>query len=190
MRRNPILPILLCLIASPVLVVRAAAEDCFIKCMESSGCWSGGSVHNPSYCNNMPELCQIQCRGKSANGWGAIAYSRKDKISGWSFEQADKTTAENMALRFCLKQGGGKCQVEASFNRTCGSVAADGDIVGWGTDAAKAGAQQRAVAECTRAGGRKCATEAWVCSAPGAGSAPPPKSPVAPKSVSWGRDRL
>lgn len=143
-------------------LIASQAQDCFIQCMERSGCWSGGSVFHPSYCNNMPELCQIQCRGKTGNGWGAIAYSRKDKISGWSFEQAYKATAESSALRFCVKQGGGKCQVEASFNRTCGSVVADGDIVGWGTAATKADAQQRAVAECARAGGKQCAAEERV----------------------------
>jgi hypothetical protein len=91
--------------------------------MERSGCWSGGSVFHPGYCSNMPELCRIQCRGKTGNGWGAIAYSRKGKISGWSFEQADKATAEYLAMQFCVKQGGGGCRVETSFNRTCGQPA-------------------------------------------------------------------
>ena len=168
----------------------AAAADCVVACMERSGCWSGRSVSDPASCNNMPELCAIQCRGKTNNGWGAIAYSKKDKISGWSFEQENKSTAERVALQFCAKQGGGKCLVEVSFNRACGAVAADGEIVAWGSSGTKASAQQRALAECFQAGGKKCAMEAWVCSSPnGIPGANPPSSPAPPKNasnVSWG----
>jgi hypothetical protein len=133
----------------------------------------------------MPQLCSIQCKGKADNSWGAIAYSRKEKISGWSFEQDDKATADRTALQYCAKQGGGKCLVEASFNHTCGAVAVDGETVTWGTSATKSGAQQRALAECGRAGGKKCAVEVSVCSLPDASSAPP-STPPPPKSVAWG----
>jgi hypothetical protein len=131
------------------------------------------------------ELCKIQCQGKSNSGWGAIAYSKKDKVSGWSFEQVDKATAEKIAVQYCTRSGGVKCSVEASFNHACGAVAADGDIVTWGTDATKLKAEQRSLAECSRAGGKKCAVEAWVCSAPNA-SAAPPSAPRPPKNTSWG----
>jgi hypothetical protein len=136
----------------------------------------------------MPQLCGIQCRGKAGNAWGAIAYSRKEKVSGWSYEQNDKAAAERAALQYCAKQGGGKCLVEASFNHECGAVAADGEIVTWGTSGARLSAQQRALAECSRAGGKKCAVAASVCSAPNASSAPPsaPLSPPSAKNVSWG----
>src|ERR1035438_3573743 len=101
-----------------------AAEDCFLRCMQLSGCWSGPTASQPANCSNMPQLCTIRCQGQSNNSWGAIAYSKPDKISGWSFEQLDSTTANHTALQFCLKQGGAKCQVEASFNHSCGAVAA------------------------------------------------------------------
>ena len=112
----------------PTFVATAIGADCFIECMERSGCWSGGSVSNPQHCNNMPELCRIQCTGKS-NGWGAIAYSRKEKISGWSYQQANKVAAEHIAMQSCIKEGGAKCNVETSFEGLCGAVAADGDQV-------------------------------------------------------------
>ena len=169
----------------PTLIPTATGADCFIECMERSGCWSGRSVSDPASCNNMPELCTIQCKGKADNSWGAIAYSRKDKISGWSYEQDDKATADRTALQYCAKQGGGKCLVEASFNHACGAVAVDGEIVTWGTSGTKSSAQQRALAECVRAGGKKCAVEASVCSIPNASSAPP-TSPPPPRNVSWG----
>jgi hypothetical protein len=169
----------------PAFISTATGADCFIECMQRSGCWSGRSVSDPASCNNMPQLCTIQCKGKADNAWGAIAYSRKDKISGWSFEQDDKATAERIALQYCARQGGAKCLVEASFNHTCGAIAADGELVGWGTSATKAAAQQQALAGCGRVGGKKCAVEGAVCSAAGASSAPP-SAPPPPKSVSWG----
>ena len=138
----------------------------------------------------MPELCGIQCRGASSNGWGAIAYSKKAKISGWSYELGDKATAEKVAVQYCAKQGGGTCQVAASFNHTCGAIAVDGEIVSWGTSGTKVSAQERAMAECGRAGGKKCGMEASVCSAPngsgGPSNRPTPGAPPAQRSVSWG----
>jgi hypothetical protein len=192
MRRGAGIPILLSasFLFRPALISNADGADCFIQCMESSGCWSGGSVTTPDRCRNMPELCTIQCKGKANNSWGAIAYSRKDEAAGWSYEQGDKSTAERVALQNCVKQGGAKCQIEASFNHICGAIAADGDLVGWGTDATKPGAQQRAMAECGRAGGKKCAVQAWVCSAPGPSGGPStpatPSAPPAPRATSWG----
>ncbi len=170
----------------PTFISTAAGADCFIECMERSGCWSGNSGANCGFNNaHAMELCRIRCQGKSSSGWGAIAYSEEDKISGWSFEQGDKATAEKIAVQYCTKSRGVQCVVETSFNHTCGAVAADGDIVRWGTDPTKLNAQQRALAECNRAGGKKCAIEAWVCSAPNASSAPP-SAPRPPKSISWG----
>jgi hypothetical protein len=169
----------------PAFLSPAAGADCFLDCMQRSGCWSGRSVTDPAACNNMPQLCQIQCQGKANNAWGAIAYSRKEQVSGWSYEQDDKATAERVALQQCAKQGGGRCLVEASFNHSCDAVAADGEIVTWGTSDTKSSAQQRALAECGRAGGKKCAVEAAVCSLAGASTAPP-SAPPPPKGVSWG----
>ena len=157
----------------PAFLSTAAGADCFLDCMQRSGCWSGRSVSDPASCNNMPQLCQIQCQGKANNAWGAIAYSKKDKILGWSYEQADKALAERVALQYCAKQGGAKCVVETSFNHTCGAIAADGEIVTWGTSGTKLAAQQRAMAECNLAGGKKCAVEAAVCSIADASSGPP-----------------
>jgi hypothetical protein len=153
--------------------------------MQRSGCWSGRSVNEPQACNNMPQLCTIQCKGRQNNSWGAIAYSKPDKAAGWSYEKSDKATAERIAMQECSKQGGAKCLVEASFSNACGAVAADGALVAWGTADTKANAQQRAVAECAKSGGRKCAVEASLCSVPNAGSVPP-GSPPPPKQTSWG----
>jgi hypothetical protein len=169
----------------PVFVSTAAGADCWIDCMERSGCWSGPTQR--PFCNNQPELCRIQCQGKNSNAWGAIAYSRTEKISGWSYDHDGKASAQKAALQYCRKEGGAKCLIEASFNSTCGAIAADGEIVAWGTSGTKPNAQQRALAECTRVGGKKCAVEGSVCSSPGSGgSSALPSTPLPPRKVSWG----
>jgi hypothetical protein len=134
------------------------------------------------------ELCQIQCKGKtSPPSYGAIAYSRQDKHWGVAFNQNDKATAENLAVQYCAKQGGVKCLIEASFQNTCGAVAADGDKVTWGTSGTKLNAEERAIAECARVGGKNCAAKASICSSPGAGAASSlPSSPPPPRTGFWG----
>ena len=166
-------------------VTTADCADCFLTCMQMSGCWSGRSLDPTALCDNQPNLCRIQCEGKANSGWGAIAYSSKEKIAGWSFEQGAKASAESVAMTFCNKQGGRNCVVEASFFNSCGAVAADGDKVSWGTASSRAAAEQRAMAECGKSGGRACKVEAWVCSAPN-GSSASPGTPPPPRAVSWG----
>jgi hypothetical protein len=133
------------------------------------------------------ELCEIQCKGKDLTSWGAIAYSRKDKIAGWSFEQVDRASAERVALQYCHKEGGVKCVIETSFNATCGAVAADGELVAWGTGGTEARAKQFATAECTKLGGKKCEVEGSVCSASsGSSSSSRTTAPPPPKAIAWG----
>ena len=133
----------------------------------------------------MPELCGIQCRGKADSGWGAIAYSKPDQVSGWSYEKSDKPTAERW--RSIVRQtGGAKCIVEpasaALRRRGCGWQRG----VVWG-EATKIGAQQRAMTECGKGGGKKCDVEAVRLLNAGASSAPP-TAPAAKarKATSWG----
>lgn len=169
-------------LVSLILVPAAAGQSCLQTCMDRSEVISG-MTYNHKY-----ELCQIQCRGKDLTSWGAIAYSKKDKISGWSFEQVDRASAERVALQNCNKEGGVKCVIETSFNATCGAVAADGDLVAWGTNRTEPSAKLSATAECTKLGGKKCEVEASVCSAHGTSSSPgtPPPPPPAPKAIAWG----
>ena len=131
--------------------------------MESSGCWSGGSVHEPQRCNNMPELCNIQCRSQNRDSWGAIAYSVKDKGFGYSDGWPDLARAKKTALDNCSKHGTA-CQLWMWFNHECGALAADGNKVGWGTSSVKQTADQRALAECAESGGKKCSIQVSQCS--------------------------
>jgi hypothetical protein len=168
-------------LVSLTLVPTASGQGCLLNCLDASSQVSG-MTYQHKY-----ELCEIQCKGKDLTSWGALAYSKKDQISGWSFEQVDRASAERVALQNCNKEGGVKCLMETSFNATCGAVAADGDLVGLGTAPTEASAKQFAMGECIKLGGKKCALEASVCSASGSSSSsgtPPP--PPAPKAISWG----
>jgi hypothetical protein len=121
--------------------------------------------------------------------WGAIAYSKSDKAAGWSWEQVDKPSADNLAMQNCRKQGGMQCQVTTSFQRTCASVAASGNFVGAGTAGNRASAQKAALDQCAGSGGKNCEIEAWVCSAPNSASSTTPATPSTPRdpnAPSWG----
>jgi len=176
-------------LARPVFIPTADGADCVVECMERSGCWSGRSVSDPGSCNNMPQLCQIQCKGKSGTGWGAIAYSPKEKASGWSAEQDFKGTAAQVAMQYCAQDHGSACAVQVSFFNSCGAVAADGNTIGTGTASTKATAEQTAMAVCARSGGKKCEVEESACSGAGGGSntsSTTPRAPAAPKAIAWG----
>jgi hypothetical protein len=135
------------------------------------------------------QCIEYTCKKQAVNPWGAIAYSKPDKISGWAYEQPDQATAQNLATRYCVKQGGKQCQVVTTFSRTCASVAADGNIVGWATAGNKETAQQQSLAYCAKYGGKNCAVKAWSCSAPNTGpssTTQAPRSTPVPRASSWG----
>jgi hypothetical protein len=166
----------------PTFVSTADAQTCLLECMSRSEVISGMTY------DHKRELCEIQCKGKtSAPQYGAIAYSKKDKLWGFTYNQDDKATAEKLAVQYCVTQGGVKCLIEASFHNICGAVAADGDLVTWGTGGTKLGAQQRAEAQCKGLGGKNCEAQASICSSPGAnGGSDLPTKPLPPRTVSWG----
>ena len=164
----------------PTFILSAAGDDCYTECIIRQDC---GTSH-PSGGLSCYDLCRSSCR---EDGWGAIAYSWKDKVWGSSSAQDYKATAERIAVQYCVKYGGAKCILQTSFYNACGAVAADGDIVAWGTGGTRAGAQQRALAECAKTGGKKCAVQASVCSGPKSTSDSGPASPPPPpKAISWG----
>jgi hypothetical protein len=178
----------------PTFIPTAQGEDCVLKCMQAYQMVTGMTN------DHKWELCQIRCKGQTSEPtYGAIAYSRKDKLWGFTYDQKEKATAEKLALEYCVKQGGAKCQIEASFHNTCGAIAAGGDIVTWGIAGSRTTAQQYAEIACSRAGGKQCEAQASVCSSPDSSGAsdlksasllPPgsdPKSaPLPPRKVSWG----
>ena len=168
------------LLIHPMFLPATSGNDCYTQCIIRQDCgtshpWGGSSCYN---------LCRSECR---EDGWGAIAYSSKDRIWGSSHAMDYKSQAERIAVQSCAKQGGAKCILQTSFLNTCGAVAADGELIAWGTDGTKVKAQQRAMAECGKIGGKKCAVAASVCSVANSPSNPePPSPPSPPRTISWG----
>ena len=176
--------LLLCLSAGiliqPIFVTRASGDNCYSDCVVRYECYSS----HPYAGSSCYDLCRESCR---PDGWGAIAYSWKDKISGWSFALGDKHTAEQVARQYCANEHGSSCDIEASYYNSCGAVAADGDLVAWGTSGTKGQAEQRALAECAKIGGKSCVVEVSACSARSGNSETRPASPPPPpKAIAWG----
>jgi hypothetical protein len=185
----------------PTFLTTADGGDCVTDCMQSLGCFSGGMGNQNCGFNNSHgfEMCNIQCKGKNAApAHGAIAFSLREMISGWSYNQPDRASAEKMALQYCAKSGGANCVIQASFHNTCGAIATTGKELFWGISGSKYNAEQRVLAECTRAG-KMCTVQASICSSPGptgdsdlgstssTTSVHPPAAPApAPRATSWG----
>jgi len=136
----------------------AVGGDCLYEC-EGPICADYGN--HADFCADLRAKCQARCSGR--RWWGAIAYSAKDKGFGWSTGWNDVSDAKKEALRRCAVQGTA-CKLWAWFENECGAVAADGNIVTWGTAYLKENAQRRALDECRKAGGKNCAIAAWACS--------------------------
>ena len=115
------------LLLQPAFIPTASGDNCYSDCIIRYGCFTS----NPYAGSDCYELCRSSCR---PDGWGAIAYSSKDKVFGWSFALDYKGTAEQVAKQYCAKRGGANCIIQASYYEACGAVAADGALVAWGTE--------------------------------------------------------
>jgi hypothetical protein len=172
-------------LTQPRFVTPALGASCVIECMSHWMCSSPG--HCAEQQNQQWNLCNIRCKGVTGTGWGAIAYSAKDKVSGWSFEQESRGTAEQVAMQYCNRDRGASCAVRTSYYNSCGAVAADGEIAGAGSSGTKENAQQQALAACIRSGGKRCAVQVTACSGVSSSSASAaPSAPPPPRQTSWG----
>jgi hypothetical protein len=177
--------------AQPWAGSEACGASCVLECMSHWSCSNPAGQHCSDEQSRAYSMCEIRCRGKNApagTGWGAIAYSAKDHISGWSFEHDYKGTAEQVALQYCNRERGANCVIRVSFYNSCGAIAAEGDTVASGTGPNKTGAEQKAVGACSLAGGKHCTVQASACSGAGAGSTTTsaPSAIAPPRAISWG----
>jgi hypothetical protein len=115
-----------------------------------------------TYCRLELIDCQQMCNAKTQRSYGAIAYSTKDKACFWANGWNSQKKAEQVALDNCSKQGPG-CKSIVWYSKGGGAVAADGNIVTWGTDSTKQKAENRAMDECKKEGGKKCALQTSQC---------------------------
>jgi hypothetical protein len=158
-------------------------DDCYVRCLETQGCFGANPIGGITGCY---DLCRRSCQ---PDGWGAIAYSWKDKVYGSSFALSDQHTAEQVAMQYCRGAHGSACVVETSYYELCAAVAADGELVGWGTAKSKADAGQRALTECSKQGGKHCVLEVSTCSARNQNTSTGPNTPAPaapPRGTAWG----
>lgn len=167
MKRTPRRALLLAaaIVLGPKLLVTelpaGSASGCLYQC-ETSVC--ADFSNQTGYCQQVRARCQAHCSQPNAyQAWGAIAYSKKDKAYGSSWNQDTKAEATKMAMDNCIKHGS-NCVLWIYFNKECGAIAVDGNFAGWGTANARYYAKQRAIEECTSNGGRSCYVLDSVCS--------------------------
>lgn len=147
------------------------AADCYTDCMNASGCWSHRSDENVSYCSDTQARCSSDCRDagsgddhRRGKSYGAIAYSAKDGIYGYSHGWTNQKKAETVAMGYCKESGGKKCKKTVAFADSCGAVAADGKKFGVGKNKVRMLAIDEALKKCARAGGKNCAPKISDCS--------------------------
>ncbi len=136
----------------------AVGGDCLYNC-EGSTCYDFSN--KSQFCGDLRAKCLARCSGKKL--WGAIAYSPPDEQFGFAYEFDTLPDAKKRAMDQCQKTGKA-CKLWVYYENQCGAVAADGNIVTWGTDFLKEKAQQGALAECRKGGGKNCKIEVWSCS--------------------------
>ena len=136
----------------------AVGFDCLYDC-QGPICSDFGN--HSDWCGELRAKCQARCSGR--RWWGAIAYSAPDEKYGFAYEFNNVEAAKKEAMARCSRIGKA-CKLWIYYENECGAIAADGNIVTWGTAFLQANAEQRAMAECRKAGGKNCAIKIWSCS--------------------------
>lgn len=140
-----------------------ARADCASDC-ESAYYSCGG---DRDFCLSQQGVCLSRCGLESGERYGAIAYSARKGVYGYSYDYDSRNEAAAVALGYCRKQDrdAGDCEVLLTFSNACGALAL-GDEGAWGSSWGWTAreADANAVAECRPYGGASCRVERTVCS--------------------------
>lgn len=157
----------LALLAGLLLVSNPAAvrADCAADCQASYRSCRG----NPDSCLGAQGVCLNRCtlNREPRERHGAIAYSSRKEVYGYSHDYDSAKAANSAALSHCRKQEGGAddCRVLVTFHNACGALAlGEGGAYGsaWGRSRREASA--KALTECRPHGGQSCTIRREVCS--------------------------
>ncbi len=131
---------------------QAFAQDCTTECDEYD---EGTCVVERQHCTETPP----------PPAYGAIAYGRKSKAWGDSFDWDSQSKAESVALSNC-KAHGGDCEVMVWFQHMCGAVVSGkGTSAYWAIGDGIGVARANALGKCTKDGGGKaCTVQVSECS--------------------------
>ena len=148
----------------------AARADCASDCQASyHNCLRGS---NADSCLSAQGVCLNRCTLNRENRerHGAIAYSSRKEVFGYSHDYDSARTAGEAAVRNCRGQerGADDCRVLVTFRNACGALALGAKGAygsAWGLSRREASA--KALTECRPHGGASCKIEREVCSGAG-----------------------
>jgi uncharacterized protein DUF4189 len=148
----------------PLLSPSPARADCASDCQASYRSCRG----NPDSCLSAQGVCLNRCSlGGTRERHGAIAYSSRKEVYGYSHDYDSARGAGDAAVRNCRGQerGADDCRVLVTFHDACGALAL-GDRGAHGSAWALSGreASAKALAECRPHGGASCKIQREVCS--------------------------
>jgi len=144
--------------ATPSLSWADCAADCSAVYRSCSG--------NPDTCLSQQGVCLSRC-GLEAERHGAIAYSARKNVYGYSFDYGSSRPAADAAVANCRKEhkGASDCKVLVTFRNACGALALGNNGAhgsAWGLSQREAAT--KALANCRPYGGTSCKIERQVCS--------------------------
>ena len=147
---------------SPSLAHADCADDCQAAYRSCRG--------NPDSCLGAQGVCLTRCTldgGQSGERHGAIAYSARTQLHGYSYGYESEKVASNVAVQNCRRQdkGADDCRVLVTFYNACGALARS-DKGAHGSDWGHTGreASAKALEKCRKHGGDSCKIDRQVCS--------------------------
>lgn len=139
-----------------------ARADCAADCSSAYRSCAG----DPDSCLSQQGVCLSRC-GLEAQRHGAIAYSARKEVYGYSYDFGSSEEAAAAAVSNCREQdeAADDCEVLVWFHNACGALALGDDGAygsAWGSSQREAGA--KALVECRPYGGTSCKLAREVCS--------------------------
>lgn len=161
-------PIRLVVLAGLLLTAQPSSTwaDCSSDCVASYHNCLRSSSPGADWCLSSQGVCLSRCTMQRGQH-GAIAYSSRTAVYGFSFDFDTAGAAGQAAVRNCRAQerGADDCRVVVTFHDACGALARDGRGAygsAWGVSRREASA--KALNECRPHGGNGCKIEREVCS--------------------------
>lgn len=93
------------------------------------------------------------------NLYGAIAFDKRTRAYGFSFDHRTRAAAESRAVSECASSG---CQSMMWFANGCGAMAIGQERYGAATGASRREAERKALQQCTAS---DCRVLTWSCTA-------------------------
>jgi hypothetical protein len=141
-----------------------AWADCASDCQSSyHNCLRGS---NADSCLSAQGVCLNRCT-VARERHGAIAYSARTHVFGYSYDHGSVKAAGDVAVRQCRDQerGADDCRVVVTFHNACGALAlGDGGAYGSAWALSQREASAKALDECRPHGGASCTIRRQVCS--------------------------